>query len=190
MKGEKIVCQQRRPRGINLRSFPAHTDSLAGVSSLSEDLLEFILGPMNPSIWRLLLVKARHVLRRFRRTFQIVTLLLLVVSNMPKRIFFFFFLLCLPPERTNDRTYMRNVDIVSIVEIFQIPTRDTDIPFSRNVHVLCQAGVATYRDDNIFSKLNGNSILPIVSNGGGGKEERESKRDKIREDSAKKTPRQ
>lgn len=92
MKGEKIVCQQRRPRGINLRSFPAHTDSFAeGVSSLSEDLLEFILGPMNLSIWRLFLVTARHVSRhkrrRFRRTLQIVTLLLLVAST-PKRIFF------------------------------------------------------------------------------------------------------
>lgn len=44
-KGEKNVCQQRRPRGINVRGFPDRINSPADILfSLSENISAFILG--------------------------------------------------------------------------------------------------------------------------------------------------
>lgn len=67
MKGKENVCQQR---GINLRGFPGRISSAADISSLFENLPEFILGRVNGRFRlgrRNLLLAAKEASRHNRR---------------------------------------------------------------------------------------------------------------------------
>lgn len=115
MKGKENVCQQRRP-GINLRGFSSRISSTADISSLFDNLPEFILKRADERLRlgrRNLLAVAKRTSRQHDRRRR---------RASPNRISF---LVPFAPSacRRNEGARIRFVEkssiLVSIVEIFR-----------------------------------------------------------------------
>jgi len=120
MKGKENVRQQRQP-GINLRGFSIRISSTTDISSLFENILEFILGRTDGRLRfdrRNLLVVARQPWRRHDRRWRRAS-----SSRISSLVLFFAPSAC--QRNQLEGIHIRSVEkrrLISTVEIFEIVT--------------------------------------------------------------------